>query len=140
MQLHIKKLHQDAKLPSFAHVTDAGMDLFCSEGFSIAPGERVSAATGIAVTVPAGCVGLIWDKSGMSQKRGLKTLGGVVDAGYIGEVFVGLVNIGSEAQTFSAGDKIAQLIIQKIEHPDIIEITELEQTTRGEGRFGSTGR
>lgn len=140
MELQIKKLHPDAKLPSFAHATDAGMDLFTVEDVNLDPGERYSVPTGLSLAVPAGHVGLIWDKSGVAQTRGLKTLGGVIDAGYTGEVFVGMVNVGSESQTFIAGDKIAQLLIQKVEHPKIIEVDELDETTRGEGRFGSTGK
>ena len=140
MELQIKKLHPDAKLPSFAHAPDAGMDLFTVEDVNLDPGERYSVPTGLSLAVPAGHVGLIWDKSGVAQTRGLKTLGGVIDAGYTGEVFVGMVNVGSESQTFIAGDKIAQLLIQKVEHPKIIEVDELDETTRGEGRFGSTGK
>ena len=139
MQLQIKKLHPDAKLPSFAHTTDAGMDLFTVEAFTLQPGERKSVPTGIAAAVPDGYVGLIWDKSGIAHKRGIKSLGGVVDAGYTGEIFAGAVNTDTEPQSFVVGDKIAQLLIQKVEHPELVEVTELDDTTRGEGRFGSTG-
>ena len=139
MQLKIKKLHEDAKLPSFAHATDAGMDLFTVESFTLEPGGRISAPTGIALAVPEGYVALIWDKSGVAHKRGIKSLGGVIDAGYRGEIFAGLTNIGTEPQSFEQGDKIAQIIIQKIERPELIEVTELDETARGEGRFGSTG-
>ena len=139
MQLQIKKLHPDAKLPSYAHATDAGMDLFTVEEFTLAPGERKSVSTGIAVAVPAGFVALIWDKSGIAHKRGIKSLGGVVDAGYTGEVFAGVVNTSTEQQSFTVGDKIAQLLIQKVEHPELVEVEELDVTARGEGRFGSTG-
>ena len=139
MQIQVKKLHPKAKLPSFAHATDAGMDLCTTEDFTLEPGERHSVSTGIAIALPTDCVGLIWDKSSIGQKRGLKSLGGVVDAGYTGEIFVGLVNVGSEPQAFAAGDKVAQLLIQKVEHPEIVEVVELDVTERGEGRFGSTG-
>lgn len=80
--------------------------------------------TGIAMQIPDGYVGLIWDKSGISQKFGLKTLGGVVDAGYRGEIFVGLYNTGDIPHTFEAGQKLAQIIIQKIEQPEVIEVLE----------------
>ena len=139
MELKVKKLHPEAKLPAFAHATDAGMDLFVTEDITLAPGERTSAPTGIAFAIPSGYVGLIWDKSGVAQKRGIKSLGGVVDADYTGEVFVGIVNLSQEEQTFAAGDKVAQLLIQKVEHPDVVEVDNLEETERGEGRFGSTG-
>lgn len=139
MKMRFKKLHPEAKVPAFAHATDAGMDLFTVEDFTIEPGQRLSVPTGIALAVPTGHVGLIWDKSGVSQKRGVKTLGGVIDEEYRGEIFVGVVNVGEEEQKFSEGDKIAQIIIQTVEHPELVEVQEFEQTARGEGRFGSTG-
>lgn len=140
MKLNVKKLHPEAKLPQFVHTTDAGLDLFTREDVTIVPGERVSVPTGIAVQIPVGYVGLIWDKSGIAQKGGLKTLGGVIDADYRGEVFVGLFNTGTEPYQFSRGQKVAQLLIQKVEHPEIIEVDELDATVRGDGAFGSTGK
>lgn len=140
MKLYIKKMHEAAVLPSFAHVTDAGMDLCASVDVTILPGERASVPTGIAMHIPDGHVGLIWDKSGISQKGGLKTLGGVVDAGYRGEVFVGLYNTGKEAYSFTAGQKVAQMLIQKIEQPEIEVVESLDDSDRGEGAFGSTGK
>jgi dUTP pyrophosphatase len=140
MKLLVKKLNPHAKLPTFAHDSDAGMDLYCVEAITINPGERLGQIkTGIAVSIEEGYVGLIWDKSGISQKHGLKTLGGVVDAGYRGEILVGLINISDTAYSFEVGDKIAQLLIQKVEHPEIIEVESLEDTARGTGGFGSTG-
>lgn len=140
MQIQIKKLHPDAKLPSFAHATDAGMDLFTVEDFTIEPGEFRQVLTGVAIVFPAGYVGLIWDKSGVSHVRNLKSMGGVFDSDYRGEYVLGFVNVGQEPQTFKVGDKIAQLLIQKVEHPEIVEVNELNQTVRGEGGFGSTGK
>lgn len=140
MKLYIKKMHEAAILPSFAHTTDAGMDLCASVDITILPGERASVPTGIAMHIPDGHVGLIWDKSGISQKGGLKTLGGVVDAGYRGEVFVGLYNTGKEAYSFTAGQKVAQILIQKIEQPEIEVVDSLDDSDRGEGAFGSTGK
>ena len=139
MQLQVKKLHPEAKIPSFAHDDDAGMDLFSVEEIVVQPGQRVQIATGIALAIPEGYVGLVWDKSGISHKTGLKTLGGVIDAGYRGEIFVGLVNTGTEGHHFFVGDKVAQLLLQKVEHPDIIEVALLGETSRGTGAFGSTG-
>jgi dUTP pyrophosphatase len=139
MQLQIKKLHPDAKLPSFAHATDAGMDLCTTEAFVLEPGMHHKVPTGLAFAVPADYVGLIWDKGGVSMVRHIKTMGGVLDSDYRGELHIGLVNVGAEPQTFSIGDKIAQLLIQKVEHPEIVEVDELDETVRGEGRFGSTG-
>ena len=139
MQLQIKKLTDTAVVPVFAHKADAGMDFCANEAVIIAPGERVVISTGIAMAIPEGYVGLIWDKSGVSTKRGLKTLAGVVDAGYRGEIKIGLYNIGSEVQEFAIGDKIAQMLIQKVEQPHIAIVASLDETSRGEGGFGSTG-
>ena len=140
MQLKVKKLRPEAKLPNFAHATDAGMDLFTAEDFTIAPGEFRQVHTGVAIVFPAGYVGLIWDKGSVSHVRNLKSMGGVFDADYRGEYILGFVNVGQEPQTFAVGDKIAQLLIQKVEHPEIVEVEELDDTARGEGRFGSTGK
>lgn len=140
MDLKIKKLNENASLPNYAHPHDAGMDLFATEDVVIETGQRVQVPTGIAMEIPDGYVGLIWDKSGLSHKSGLKTLGGVVDAGYRGEVQVGMINLGNETYTFSAGDKVAQMLIQKIENMNIVESEELSDTSRGEGAFGSTGK
>ena len=140
MQLQIKKLHPNAKLPSFAHATDAGMDLYTVEDFTIAPGEFRQVHTGVAIVFPVGYTALTWDKGSVSHIKNIKTMGGVFDADYRGEYIIGLINLGTEPQTFAVGDKIAQLLIQKVEHPEIIEVKELDETARGEGRFGSTGK
>ncbi len=140
MKLQIKKLHPDAKLPTFAHATDAGMDLYTVEDFELKPGEHTAyIKTGISIALPDGYAGLVWDKSGIANKRHLKVTGGVFDSDYRGEYLIGLFNFGNETQTFVAGDKVAQLLIQKVEHPEIVEVKELDETDRGEGRFGSTG-
>lgn len=140
MEIQIKKLHPDAKLPSFAHETDAGMDLFTVEDFVIEPRELRQVRTGIAIVFPEGYAALTWDKSGVSHVRKIKTMGGVFDADYRGDYTIGLINLGTEKQEFKVGDKIAQLLIQKVEHPEIIEVEVLDDTARGEGRFGSTGK
>ena len=139
MELKVKKLHPEATLPSYAHATDAGMDLYTVQDFTIKPGEHFLAPTGIALVIPVGYAALVWDKGGVANKRFLKTVGGVFDTDYRGEYLIGLYNFGAEPQVFKAGDKIAQLLIQRIEHPVLVEVTELDETVRGEGRFGSTG-
>ncbi len=126
-------------MPSFAHTSDAGMDLFTLESIEIRAGTRILIPTGLSMAIPEGYVGLIWDKSGLSNKGGLKVLGGVVDAGYRGEILVGLLNTSDADYIFEAGQKIAQMIIQKVEHPEFIEVSELDSTERGNGAFGSTG-
>lgn len=140
MKLLIKKIDPTAKVPSFAHATDAGLDLCSLEEVTIAPGERKSLRTGIAMAIPEGHVGLVWDKSGISHKGGLKTIGGVVDAGYRGEVFVGLLNTSDVPYTFEAGNKIAQILIQPIVQPELIETDDLPEADRGDKAFGSTGK
>lgn len=140
MQLKIKKLHPDAKLPTYAHATDAGMDLYAVADTVILARQRVRVSTGIAMAIPDGYVGLVWDKSGISYKSGLKVIGGVADAGYRGEIFIGIMNTTDEDYIFQKGDKVAQMLIQKVEHPELVEVDELDDTLRGTGAFGSTGK
>jgi len=140
MELKIKKLHSDAKMPSYAHHGDAGFDLYAIESVTIPVGGRVLVGTGIAMEIPDGYVGLIWDKSGLAVNHGLKTLGGVIDAGYRGEIKVGVVNLSDEDYTITVGHKVAQMLIQKVEHAEIKEVTELSDTARGHKGFGSTGK
>ena len=139
MKLQVKLLHKDAKTPTFAHDTDAGMDLYAVEDYSIPPGGRAQVATGVAIAVPPGYVGLVWDKSGISHKGGLKTLGGVIDAGYRGEILVGIVNLSTVSYEVEKGAKIAQMLLQTVTHPDIEVVDELSETERGESGFGSSG-
>lgn len=139
MKILAKKLHPEAKIPNFAHPGDAGMDLYSVAQMTLKPGERASVPTGIAMALPDGYVSLVWDKSGVSHKNGIKTLGGVIDSGYRGEYLIGLVNLSQEDFEIKVGQKIAQLLIQKVEHPEVEEVEELDETSRGDGRFGSTG-
>ena len=113
--LKIKRLDKELPLPTYAYIGDAAFDLLSREDVVIEPGERKGIATGLAVEVPFGYVGLIWDKSGLAIKNGLKTLGGVVDSGYRGEVLVGIINLSKVTHTFKKGEKVAQMIIQKSE-------------------------
>lgn len=140
MQLKIKKLNPEAVLPNYSYEDDAAFDLFSTEDIEIKSNHRVQVPTGIAMQIPVGFVGLIWDKSGLSHKHGLKTLGGVVDSGYRGEVQVGLINLGKESYKIKKGHKVAQMIIQKKETCEIVEVDELEESERGEGGFGSSGK
>lgn len=139
MNLKIKKLHPDAKVPSYAHPGDAGLDIHAIGKHVLAPGERAMVPTGIAMALPQGTVGLVWDKSGIAIKKGLKTLGGVIDEGYRGEVMIGLVNLSSQEYVIEPGDKIAQVLIQHVARPAIETVQELDETSRGTDGFGSTG-
>jgi len=139
MKIQIKKIIPEATVLRFAQNGDAGMDLFSIEEKILRPGERFSCRTGIAIKIPEGYAGLIWDKSGPSHKFGIKILGGVFDSNYTGEYLIGLVNLGQENFEIKKGQKIAQVIFQKIEMPEIEEVVELPETNRGAGAFGSTG-
>ncbi len=140
MKVKIKKFNNEAMLPKYAHQGDAGMDLFSVENFVLKSGERKICQTGIGMAIPEGYVGLIWDKSGIASKGGVKTMGGVIDSGYRGEIGIILQNLSQEEYNIKSGDKIAQIIIQKVENPEIEEVDEFKkETERGEGGFGSTG-
>lgn len=130
----------EGKLPTYQYDDDAGLDLYAAEEATLLPGEKKGIKIGAAFAIPQGYVGLIWDKSGISQKHGLKTLGGVIDSGYRGEVIVGLVNLSDAPYTFAKGDKVAQMIIQKKESVHIEEVDSLDGTHRGDKGFGSSGK
>ena len=130
-----------ANLPTKAHKTDAGYDLYSVEGpTELQPGQRAAFHTGVAFEIPKGYVGLIWPRSGMAVKKGIHTLAGVIDAGYRGEITVCLLNTGDESCSISKGDRIAQILIQEIPLFRIQEVEELDSTKRGSGGFGSTGK
>ena len=136
MKLKVKKMSPDAKLPLYGHKGDAGMDLFSSLEYVLPKGEVFAVPTGIQIEIHKGYVGLIWDKSGVSLK-GAHRLAGVVDAGYRGEVKVVMINWGQAPFFIEKGMKIAQLLIQDAE---IVEVEDLDDSSRGEGGFGSTGK
>ncbi|HET8574694.1 MAG TPA: dUTP diphosphatase [Candidatus Paceibacterota bacterium] len=136
----IKRLELDAKIPNYAYEGDAGFDLFAMEPVVLSPGERKMIRTGIAMEIPHGFVGLIWDKGSVSMKYGLKTLGGVVDSGFRGEIKVGLVNLSGEDYKIEKHDKVAQMIVQEFEHAQIEEAEDLGKSERGEKGFGSSGK
>lgn len=140
MELKLQRLDKDLPLPGFAYAGDAAFDLYARETMTLVSGEKVVMPTGIALAIPEGYVGLVWDKGGIGANKGIKTLGGVIDAGYRGEVIVGLVNLSKDTHTFERGDKVAQMIIQERICPDIVEVDELDETERGDGKFGSSGK
>jgi dUTP pyrophosphatase len=138
-ELKVKKIHRDAKLPSYGHKGDAGLDLFSVSDCVLETGQVFPVPTGIQVAIPEGHVGLIWDKSGVSL-RGVHRLAGVIDSGYRGEVKVVLVNLSGQPFSVEKGMKIAQLVIQPVNTVGVKEVEDLGDTPRGEGGFGSTGR
>ena len=139
MTVRIKKLNEEAKLPEYAHQGDAGMDVFGLEEVVLQPGERAIVPTGVAMAVPEGHVALVWDKSGRAVKEGLTTMAGVIDSGYRGEVGIVMLNTSQEAVTIEKHQKVAQILIQPVVSPQLQEVEDLDDTSRGEGGFGSTG-
>lgn len=138
--IKFKRLHPDARIPSYAHPGDAGLDLYASDNYEIEPLGLVPISTGVATEIPDGYVGLIWDKSGLAIKNGLKVMGGVIDSGYRGEIVVGLANLSKEKFIMNKGEKVAQLIIQKVESAEVEIADNLPESERGKKGFGSSGR
>ena len=138
MELKVKRIHPEAKLPVSGHPGDAGLDLFAVAERDLAPGDVFAVPTGIQIAVPAGHVGLVWDKSGISLKS-VHRLAGVIDSGYRGEVQVVLINLGAAPFPVRKGMKIAQLLVQPVAAVEVVESDSLDDTSRGPGGFGSTG-
>ena len=138
MELRVKRIYPEAKLPVYGHPGDAGLDLFSVVDRELRPGEVFAVPTGIQVAVPAGHVGLVWDKSGISL-QGVHRLTGVVDSGYRGEVQVVMINLGAAPFAIKKGMKIAQMLVQPVAAVSVIECEALDGTPRGQGGFGSTG-
>jgi dUTP pyrophosphatase len=139
IKVKVKKLSPDAILPKYAHEGDAGMDLFSIEDLIIKAGERALVHTGIYIELPQGFVALIWDKSGLAAKNGLKTMGGVIEYTYRGEYCVVIFNSSNQNFEIKKGQKIAQILVQPICTAEIEEVQELSDSARGEKGFGSTG-
>ena len=129
-------------MPARARLDDAGLDLYAAEAATIEPGGRALVATGIAVAIPPGHAGLVLPRSGLALRHGLTLLNtpGLIDPGYRGEVKVLLINHDRTAATIARGDRIAQLVIQRVEAAELIEVEELPPSDRGTHGFGSTGR
>jgi dUTP pyrophosphatase len=143
MRLAIKRLVPGALIPERAHDGDAGLDLHALEPATLGPGERAAVGTGIAVEIPERHAGLVLPRSGLALEHGIALVNapGLIDEGYRGEIRVLLLNSDRE-QAFDVepGMRIAQLLVVRVEAPDVVEVGELESSDRGEGGFGSTGR
>ena len=141
-ELRIERLVPEAALPSYAHPGDAGLDLATIEDAVLAPGERRALRTGLRVAVPDGHVGLVHPRSGLAARHGVTVANapGTIDAGYRGELIVLLVNLGDAPVRIARGERIAQLVVQRVERARVVEVEELDGTSRGDGGFGSTGR
>lgn len=139
MQIKVKKLKPEAKMPKYHHPGDVGMDVYSMETVTLMPGEHHRFYHGFAMEFPVGYAAIIKDKSSISN-AGLHTMGGVFDAGFRGEYNTHLVNLSDKSYTVEEGDKIAQIIIYPVEIADLVETDSLSESERGTGGFGSTGR
>jgi len=145
--LAVVRLDRDLPLPSRAHDGDAGVDLYSAQDLDLEPGQRALVATGIAVAIPHGMVGLIHPRSGLAARVGLSIVNspGTVDAGYRGEIKVALINLDPTTPiVIRRGDRIAQLLVQRVELPELVEVASFDEaglagTTRGDGGHGSSG-
>lgn len=142
--VRVKKLHPNAKLPTYGSPEAAGADLYAclEEAVTIQPGEVYWVPTGIALEVPKGCAGLVYARSSMGAKRGLAPANkvGVVDSDYRGEIKVVLLNHSNQPQTLEPGERVAQFVITPVLTPAYEEAEDLSDTSRGIGGFGSTGK
>nr|WP_277102359.1 dUTP diphosphatase [Corynebacterium vitaeruminis] len=140
--IRIRRLSEDAVIPVRAHRGDAGVDLCSTESVTIEPGHRVLVGTGIAIALPLGTVGLVHPRSGRAWKEGLSIVNapGTIDADYRGELKVCLINLDPSVPiAIEKGERIAQLVVQKVELFDFVEVDELDETVRGASGHGSTG-
>jgi len=143
LEIAVQKLGGDAKIPAYAHEGDAGADLFSTIDRVLQPGERALIPTGLKMAIPHGYEGQVRPKSGLALKHGLTVLNtpGTVDAPYRGEVGVILINLDPKnAYEVKKGEKVAQMVFNKVEYAAFTEAAELAGTTRGEGGYGSTGK
>ena len=141
MTLRFRKTRPDAVLPSYAHPSDAGMDVRSVDDLTIAPGKRALVHTGLVMLLPPMYEAQVRPRSGLALKSGVTVLNtpGTIDSGYRGEVGVILANFGEADFQVRKGDKIAQIVIAPVTQPEIVETTEVDETDRGAGGFGSTG-
>jgi dUTP pyrophosphatase len=138
----VRQLDPELPLPAYAHPGDAGADLYAASDVELAPGARALVPTGVAVALPAGYVGLVHPRSGLATRLGVTVLNapGTVDAGYRGEIMVNLINHDpAHPAKISRGDRIAQLVVQRVERADFVRVDELPESVRGAGGHGSTG-
>lgn len=141
IRVAVRRLDPDLPLPAYARPGDAGLDLHAAGPITLQPGARALVGTGIAVAIPDGYAGLVLPRSGLAARRGVTVLNapGLVDAGYRGEVMVLLVNHDRAPVALVRGERVAQLVIQRVEHADLVEMPSLPDSERGAGGFGSTG-
>jgi len=141
MTLRFRKLRPEAVLPSYAHASDAGMDMRSVEALTLAPGARALVHTGLVMLLPPAYEAQVRPRSGLALKNGVTVLNtpGTIDSGYRGEVGVILANFGAESFEVKPGDKVAQIVVAPVTRAEIVETDEVDETDRGAGGFGSTG-
>jgi dUTP diphosphatase len=142
MSLRVRRLDERARLPTRAYAGDAGLDLYALEETWLAPGRRASVPTGIAIEIPDGHAGLVLPRSGLALRHGIALVNapGLVDAGYRGELRVLLLNTDPDTGfAVAPGDRIAQLVLVRVEAPEVVEVGALGASERGAGGFGSSG-
>jgi dUTP pyrophosphatase len=142
MRLGVQRLDERAVLPTRAHDGDAVLDLYALEASTLGPGERASVGTGVAIEIPAGHAGLVLPRSGLAARHGIALVNapGLIDEGYRGELRILLLNTDrSEAFEIAPGDRIAQLVIVRVEAPELVEVPELAASERAQRGFGSSG-
>ena len=143
VDVELVRLDKDLPLPSYAHPGDAGADLYAAEDVTLKPGERRAVPTGVAIALPEGYAAFVHPRSGLATRHGITIANapGTVDTGYRGEIKVTLVNLDPfEAVALRRGDRIAQLVVQRVERAAFHEVTALPDSARGAGGFGSTGQ
>jgi len=143
IEIQIKLLDEDLPMPRYQHEGDAGLDLPSRVDYVLEPGERAMIPTGIAVAIPRGYAGFVLPRSGLASRHGIALVNspGLVDSGYRGEMAIIMINTDKrEAFHIKRGDRIAQLVIQKVVEAATIQVSELDATSRGSGGFGSTGQ
>jgi dUTP diphosphatase len=142
VEVLITRLNPDVPLPSYARQDDAGADLVCAEDVDLAPGQRAVVGTGIAIALPAGYAAFVHPRSGLAARHGVTLVNapGTIDAGYRGEIKVVLLNTDPATPvSFRRGDRIAQLVVQRVERAAFREVAALPDSARGDNGFGSTG-
>ncbi|MBU9764696.1 dUTP diphosphatase [Mycobacterium sp. TNTM28] len=145
--LAVVRLDRELPMPTRAHDGDAGVDLYSAQDVELAPGQRALVPTGVAVAIPHGMVGLVHPRSGLAARVGLSIVNspGTIDAGYRGEIKVSLINLDPDTPiVVNRGDRIAQLLVQRVELPELVEVTSFDEagladTSRGDGGHGSSG-
>lgn len=142
VQVLLSRIDPDVPIPAYAHPGDAGADLVTTADVVLAPGERAVVGTGVAIALPTGFAAFVHPRSGLAARAGLSVVNtpGTIDSGYRGEIRICLINHDPVAPIeLRRGDRIAQLVVQRVEHAEFVEVAELDPAARGTGGYGSTG-